>query len=66
LQRLSLIFAVFVVRARDFERPFYYFLEWSITSPIVIWGFLQRPRPAEEFPDLLSKLKASSEPAMDA
>ena len=37
------IFVAFVVRNRGIRKPAYYFLEWSLTAPIVVWGFLQPP-----------------------
>jgi glycosyltransferase involved in cell wall biosynthesis len=38
------IFVIFVVRNRGIRKPAYYFLEWTLTAPIVVWGFLQPPR----------------------
>lgn len=36
--------ALFVLRAGGVRRPAYYLLEWTLTSPLVVWGLLARPR----------------------
>ena len=59
LALLALIFTAFVLHARSLYKPAYYFLAWTLTSPIVIWGFLKFPHPAEKFPDFLTKDTAS-------
>jgi GT2 family glycosyltransferase len=38
------IFLAFVVRSRGVSKPAYYFLEWALTAPLVVWGFVQTPR----------------------
>jgi glycosyltransferase involved in cell wall biosynthesis len=38
--------ALFVLRAGGVRRPAYYVLEWTLTSPLVVWGLLARPRGA--------------------
>jgi glycosyltransferase involved in cell wall biosynthesis len=43
-------FLAFAIRAKSIRKPAYYFAEWALASPIVLWGFLQRPRAASEFP----------------
>lgn len=52
---LSLIFLVFALRSRSLRKPAYYFLEWTLTSPIVVWGVLKTPRSVEEFPHILTE-----------
>jgi len=46
---MALVFAAFAVRARSVTKPAYYFAEWTLTSPFVVWGVLKRPRPIDEF-----------------
>ena len=44
LSLMIAIFLAFVVRNRGVRKPAYYFLEWTLTAPLVVWGFLQTPR----------------------
>lgn len=57
---LLLIFVLFTFRARNFRKPAYYFLEWTLTSPIVICGILKSPHKVKEFPNILPKDASSS------
>lgn len=47
---ICVTFLAFAVRARSVRKPAYYFAEWTLTSPLVVWGFLKSPRSAAEFP----------------
>ncbi|MDJ0927436.1 MAG: glycosyltransferase [Gammaproteobacteria bacterium] len=49
---MIVVVALFVIRTRSVRKPLYYLLEWTLTSPIVVWGILQRPRTEAEFPEL--------------
>jgi len=43
LVAMAIVFTLFVLRAGELRRPAYYFLEWTVTSPLVVWGLLARP-----------------------
>jgi glycosyltransferase involved in cell wall biosynthesis len=50
---MLLIYGLFALRTRSLKKPAYYFLEWTLTSPTVIWGFLMTPHTEDEFPNIL-------------
>lgn len=52
---MLLIYSAFALRTRSLRKPTYYFLEWTLTSPVVIWGFLMTPHTEDEFPDILHR-----------
>ncbi len=41
------IFVLFAVRARGLRKPVYYFLEWTLASPLVVYGIFLAPRSPE-------------------
>lgn len=43
------VFTAFAFRARSLAKPAYYFLEWTITAPMVLYGLLLPPRGPDEF-----------------
>ena len=43
------VFAAFAIKARSLAKPAYYFLEWVLTAPMVLYGLLLPPRNADEF-----------------
>jgi len=47
---MLLLFALFALKNRSVRKPAYYFLEWSMTFPLVIWGLLEAPHTIDEFP----------------
>ena len=48
---MMLVFVVFAAKSGSVRKPAYYFLEWTLASPLVIWGLVQRPRTIGEFID---------------
>ena len=36
-------FALFAIRSRSVRKPAYYFLEWTLASPMVVWGLVMPP-----------------------
>jgi cellulose synthase/poly-beta-1,6-N-acetylglucosamine synthase-like glycosyltransferase len=40
-------FSLFAVRSRSIRKPAYYFLEWTLASPMVVWGLVLPPLAAE-------------------
>ena len=49
---MLIVFAAFAIRARSLRKPAYYFLAWTVTSPLIIRGLLMKPRTESEFPDI--------------
>jgi hypothetical protein len=49
LATLVAIFVAFIIRARSVSKPAYYFLEWFLTGPWVLYGLLARPEPLATF-----------------
>lgn len=47
---MLVVFALFAIRARSLRKPAYYFLAWTITTPLIIRGLLMKPRTESEFP----------------
>lgn len=41
------LFLAFALRARGLRKPAYYFLEWTLASPMVVYGMLLTPRSIE-------------------
>lgn len=58
ISAMVLVYVLFVIRSRGFRKPTYYFLEWALTSPIIVWGILKAPRTEAEFPDILTRTDA--------
>lgn len=40
---MTALFVLFAARSGELRRPAYYFLEWTLASPMVVYGFLLRP-----------------------
>jgi len=40
-------FTLFAVKSRSVSKPAYYFLEWTLASPMVVWGLILPPLAAE-------------------
>ena len=48
LAGMTLAFAAFAVKSRGIRKPAYYFLEWTLASPMVMLGLAMRPVGSEE------------------
>lgn len=59
----ALVFAAFALKARSITKPAYYFLEWMLTAPMVLYGLLLPPRSANEFMPMPSEDTDREEPA---
>ncbi|MEE8312231.1 MAG: glycosyltransferase [Candidatus Binatia bacterium] len=44
---MSSAFTLFAVKSRSVTKPAYYFLEWTLASPMVVWGLALPPLAAE-------------------
>lgn len=53
------VFAIFAIKAKSIRKPAFYFFEWAVTSPLIIWGFLKSPRSCAEFPADIGQLRLS-------
>jgi len=49
---MGAIFTTFAIKSRSVAKPAYYFLEWTLTAPMVFYGLLLRPREPEHFETL--------------
>jgi glycosyltransferase involved in cell wall biosynthesis len=46
------LFLVFAWRAASLRKPAYYFLEWTLTGPMVWWGLLRSPLDPQQIADV--------------
>ena len=44
---MATAFALFAIRAGQLRKPAYYFLEWTLASPMIVYGLLLHPHPAD-------------------
>jgi hypothetical protein len=43
LTAMIVLFSLFIARSRELRKPAYYFLEWTVASPMVVYGLLLPP-----------------------
>lgn len=49
LLALVAVFILFAIKSRSLSKPAYYFFEWTVTGPYIIWGLLKKPRQWSDF-----------------